>query len=705
MSIQRRPGAANARAKAAVRARRSHRVNLRCEPLEFRQLLSADVSGSSIGQISASPALIATAALASGPTGLAPQQIQDAYGINLIAFSGGKITGNGAGETIAIVDAYKDPNIASDLAAFDKEYGLQAPPSFIVDNLGATTTDAGWALETSLDVEWAHAIAPGANIILVEAASSSLESLFRAASFAGRQAGVDVVSMSWGTQEFPGESAYDSLFTTPAGHNNVTYVAASGDAGAWFGPEYPAVSPNVLAVGGTTLILSSGNTYGSESGWSGSTGGFSGLDSNFWSYEPEPAYQSSTLQAAGLAGGVRTTPDVSFNADPASGMSVYDSTPYDGQSGWFQLGGTSAATPAWAGLLAIADQGLAIGGKGPLSTTQALAELYSLPSADFNDITTGFNGYVATTGYDLVTGLGSPKANLLVAGLLAANGISESSALAAATSTAATSTATNTASSPPAAVSHHHVRHVHHARVHRADLPSSQISGTSSSGSSTSPASSSSTSTSSDASGGSTASGGTNNTPGVAGPLAPLAVAGTVVPASGSRSTSISPSGTNTSSLAQGAALPGTLGQGFQRADTSGQEAHEASLPEARAGDIDHVQAPAADSEDLPVPDPEQTPEQAPAEKPVAPAPPLGAPSWDALDEAIEQVSGAQPAGAVERIRSPADRQNRRELGPDHGFCALVGTAALAAGGVRFVLRRTDNGKRRAWWSARFPMT
>ncbi len=464
------------RASRVMRLRRSQRFRLCCEPLEQRQLLAAAGTESSLGLITASPNLDVMAAVSTGPTGLTPEQIQAASGINLVAFSGGTITGNGAGETIAIVDAYKDSNIASDLAAFDATYGISAPPSFLVKNLGATTTDAGWALETALDVEWAHAIAPAANIILVEAASSSLSSLFSAVKFASEQPGVDVVSMSWGTDEFRGESSYDSLFTTPAGHNNVAYVAASGDAGAWSGPEYPSVSPNVLAVGGTTLNLSPAARYGAESGWSGSTGGFSGLDSNFRSSEPEPAYQTSTLESAGLSFGARTTPDVSFNADPNSGVSVYDSTPYDGQSGWFQIGGTSAAAPAWAGLIAITDQGLATGGKGPLSSTQVLTDLYSLPNSDFNDVTSGFNGYSATSGYDLVSGLGSPKSQQLIAGLLAANGVSEGPVTSNTVSATGTAAATSTA---PVSAAHHHVRHARHVEMHRADLSSTSTGGSS----------------------------------------------------------------------------------------------------------------------------------------------------------------------------------------------------------------------------------
>ena len=444
----------------STRRHRPVRANLSCESLELRQLLSADASVSSLSQITAQTNLTVIPAVTTGPTGLTPQEIQNAYNINLISFSGGKISGTGQGQTIAIVDAYNDPNITADLAAFDKQFGLAAPPSFTVDNLGATTTDAGWALETSLDVEWAHAIAPEANIVLVEAGNASLANLFNAVSFASQQPGVSVVSMSWGTNEFVGESAYNSLFTTPAGHANVTYVAASGDQGAWSGPEFPSVAPNVLAVGGTTLTLTASGSYGSESGWSGSTGGFSGLDTGFFSYESEPSYQTSTLESVGLSYGVRTTPDVSFNADPNSGVSVYDSVSYDGQSGWFTVGGTSAAAPAWAGLVAITDQGLAAAGKSSLSTTQVLTNLYSLPGSDFNDITTGSNGYSATPGYDLVTGLGTPKANLVVSGVLAANGVTANSPTSTPTPTATpTPTPTPTPTSTP----------THHTTTHKAD--------------------------------------------------------------------------------------------------------------------------------------------------------------------------------------------------------------------------------------------
>jgi subtilase family serine protease len=306
------------RGGAGARSRRAHRFSPDCEPMDDRLLLSADAASASLAAITATPSLDVLSAASSSPSGYSPVEIRAAYGIDAITFSNGTIAGDGAGQTIAIIEAYSDPNIGSDLATFDAEYGLSAPPSLTVDNLGATTTDAAWALETALDVEWAHAIAPEANIVVVEASSNSFQALFRALSYASNLAGVSVVSMSWGGSEFANETDYDSLFTTPAGHINVTYVAASGDSGAWSGVLYPSASPNVLAVGGTTLTLSASGSYGSELGWSDSTGGFS-------RYESEPSYQTATLEAAGLSTGARTTPDVSFNADPSTGYSVYDS--------------------------------------------------------------------------------------------------------------------------------------------------------------------------------------------------------------------------------------------------------------------------------------------------------------------------------------------------------------------------------------------
>lgn len=355
------------------------------------------------------------------PSAYTPTQIQQAYGFNQVKF--GTITGDGSGQTIAIVDAYGDSKIASDLSAFDTQYGLPAPSLQIVNQNGGTKlpgNNSGWALETSLDVEWAHAMAPAANLLLVEASTSSLGNLLTAVSYASKHS--DVVSMSWGASEFSGETSYDSYFTAPG----VTFIAASGDNGA--GAIWPAVSPNVLGVGGTSLTVAGSNptySYGGETGWSGSGGGVS-------LYESQPTYQNGF--AGNYSSTQRTSPDVSYNADPNTGVAVYDSISYSNQSGWFQVGGTSAAAPQWAALVAVADQGRQIangGAANPLPNAQA--SLYSLASnatsysSGFHDVTSGSNGSgaldTARVGYDLVTGLGTPQAVPLVQALVQAQAV------------------------------------------------------------------------------------------------------------------------------------------------------------------------------------------------------------------------------------------------------------------------------------------
>jgi hypothetical protein len=409
-SIPRR--ASRRRAVSGPRPRRLRRLALDLQPLESRQLLSIAQGGYAASPVAsgivAQPAAAVSASFFSTePTGLSSSQIRTAYGVNQISL--GSVSGDGAGQTIAIVDGYFDPSISSDLARFDSEYGLPAPPSFkqYVEN-GMFFSDSGWALETALDVEWAHAVAPAANIVLVEA-QPTLNDLMSAVSFARQLPGVSVVSMSWGTGEFAGETTYDSVFTTPAGHNGVTFVASSGDSGT---TEYPSASPNVLSVGGTTLNVSASGAYGSETGWTGTGTGSS-------PYESAPAWQAAATSAAGLKAGSRTTPDVAWDASPSTGVSAYSSVPYFGQSGWFTVGGTSVGAPSWAGLIAIADQGLAQKGVGSLSNAQA--SLYRASSSDFNHPASGSTGSSSTAAYSLVTGLGSPKANLVVPALVQIN--------------------------------------------------------------------------------------------------------------------------------------------------------------------------------------------------------------------------------------------------------------------------------------------
>jgi hypothetical protein len=341
-----------------------------------------------------------------------PAQIRHAYGFDQITFINGQgqtVAGDGTGQTIAIVDAFNQPNIAADLQKFDQTFGLAAPPSFqVVNQTGGSTlpsNDVGWGEEISLDVEWAHAIAPQAKILLVEANSSSGDDLLTAVDYARNASGVVAVSMSWGGGEFSNESSYDFHFTTPSGHIGVTFLASSGDSGS--PASWPAISPNIVAVGGTTLTLDSNNNISKETGWSGSGGGIS-------PYEAQPSYQAGVVTQSSQ---FRTNPDVSYNADPNTGVYVYDSY---GAGGWLQIGGTSAGSPQWAGLIAIADQGRTLNGLPTLqSFNDTLTDLYKLSSSDFNDITSGSNGgYSAGPGYDLVTGLGSPFANKIVPGLV-----------------------------------------------------------------------------------------------------------------------------------------------------------------------------------------------------------------------------------------------------------------------------------------------
>jgi subtilase family serine protease len=422
----------------AARSSRAHPIRPYLEALEDRLVPTLDpATGTAVPGVE----LIGLSPIAGNggtgqPAGFSPSQISQAYGFNQIAFDNGAIQGDGSGQTIAIVDAYNQPNIAGDLQTFDSAYGLPAPPSFqVVNENGGSNlpaADQSWGLEISLDVEWAHAMAPGANILLVEADSSSYSDLIAAVNYARNQPGVSVVSMSWGSSEWSGESAYDNYFTTPAGHQGVTFIASSGDNGL---VEYPSTSPNVLAVGGTQLNTDAAGDYLGETAWSGSGGGISTVES-------QPGYQQGLVTQTSANRGV---PDVAYNASSNSPYSLYDTSSY---GGWLEVYGTSAGAPQWAALVAIADQGRALDGLGSLDGgSQTLPALYQLSASDFHDITSGSNGaYSAGPGYDLTTGCGSPIANLVVAGLVdQAN--SETPPWVATPATAAPSTVTSTSTS------------------------------------------------------------------------------------------------------------------------------------------------------------------------------------------------------------------------------------------------------------------
>jgi subtilase family serine protease len=335
-------------------------------------------------------------------SGLTPSQVTHAYGLDSISFDlgGTTVRGDGGGQTIAIIDSYHDPYVGTDLHTFDLAYNLP-DPSLTQINRAGHRTNLGWAEEETLDVEWAHAIAPGAAIVVVEARSPSVHDLMVAVDIARSLPGVSVVSMSWGGGEFVSQTVSDRHFRTPNGHTGITFVASSGDEGVRGGAEWPPSAPGVLGVGGTTLQVSSTGLYQGETTWTGSSGGVSQIES-------EPGYQRG-VQWTGL----RDTPDVAFDANPSTGVSTYTTTPSNGSGQWLISGGTSVGAPAWAGIIAIADQGRALAGSGTLDgPSQTLPLLYGLPSSDFHNVTPAGHAFQGST-----TGLGSPVGVPLIDGL------------------------------------------------------------------------------------------------------------------------------------------------------------------------------------------------------------------------------------------------------------------------------------------------
>lgn len=319
-------------------------------------------------------------------------------------------TPHGGSQSIAIVDAYDDPNAASDLANFSAQFGLPySPAKFQVIYAGGaqppTDPTGGWEIEESLDIEYAHAMAPNATLYLVEANSNYDSDLFPAVEVASNlvhcgstatcpnnSRGRGEVSMSWGGEEFSDELELDSFFSTPG----VTYLAAAGDDA---GVIYPCASPNVVCVGGTTTARSeyTGN-FIQEIAWSDAGGGVS-------YYEPIPAYQANTRSIARQLGGYRGVPDISADANPNTGVWVLDTFAVPGP-GWYIVGGTSASTPTLAGILNAT-------GQFASSSTAELVNIYGFGSfGSFNDITYGACGYYSGTfsapGWDLCTGFGSP---------------------------------------------------------------------------------------------------------------------------------------------------------------------------------------------------------------------------------------------------------------------------------------------------------
>lgn len=327
---------------------------------------------------------------------------------------------SGGKNAIALVDAYDDPWAGPDLAYFSAQFGLpfDASQFEVVYQSGTpptVDTTGGWELEEALDTEYAHAMAPNAKIYLVEANSNSVSDLLTAVQIASdlvhcgkttscpsSSKGAGEVSMSWGAGEFDGETSYDSYFTTPG----VVYFASAGDTP---GVEWPCASRNVVCAGGTTARRNpyTGDFF-AEWSWPSTGGGAS-------DYEPLPPYQDSISSIVGKSRGV---PDVSLDADPYTGLWVWSSYLFaidvaegDGAAsdyGWWIVGGTSAATPTWAGIVNRA-------GSFAASSHAELTTLYKnkADAADFRDIKMGdcgpYMGWSPVPGWDPCTGIGTAK--------------------------------------------------------------------------------------------------------------------------------------------------------------------------------------------------------------------------------------------------------------------------------------------------------
>ena len=297
----------NRRSSTRIRARKgrlTNAVGVCVERLEERTVLATMVPYFSIPH----PGGTMTPLASASPSGLSATAMRHAYGMDAIKF--GSVTGDGTGQIIAIVDAYDEPTMAADLAAFNTAMALPSCTLIKVNQTGSTTglpaadTKQGWGLETAMDVEWAHAMAPKATILLVEANSASDADLYTAVDTARNWPGVTAVSMSWGGDETSGDSATDFHFTTPTGHTGVTFFASSGDNGKYASAGtttviagYPAVSPNVVAVGGTTLTTGTGGAWVSEVGWGSGTTSYTngGSGGGVSKYAAQPAYQKGVV--------------------------------------------------------------------------------------------------------------------------------------------------------------------------------------------------------------------------------------------------------------------------------------------------------------------------------------------------------------------------------------------------------------------------
>jgi subtilase family serine protease len=344
------------------------------------------------------------------PQGYGPAQLRAAYGLTSLALTNPTTT-----QTVGIVDAFSDPHLASDIAAYRSHFGLPACTTStkclrIVGQNGSSQlpdANAAWGLETTLDAEMVSAICPNCRIVVVEASSATYDDL-GAAENQAVTLGARVVTNSWGGSDTRLDATFDARYFN---HPGVAIVASTGDSGYAAGPIYPSTSPNVIAVGGTTLMAAAGTARGySESAWQGAGSGCS-------VYEPMPAWQAAISSVAGTCGTHRAVSDVSAVADPATGVAVYDTYGYPG---WYpgMIGGTSVAAPIVAGVYALAGHGAGTGvsGAAGLYAAAHTAAPANSASAALFDVAGGANGTcaallacTAATGWDGPTGLGSPS--------------------------------------------------------------------------------------------------------------------------------------------------------------------------------------------------------------------------------------------------------------------------------------------------------
>ena len=347
-------------------------------------------------------------------SGLCPSTVLAAYGFGPLLANA---TMNGTGQSIAIVDACGDSSIVSDAAQFTTTNGLSPINLSVYQPQGTPCSDpTGWGVETALDVEWAHVMAPGAHINLIEAASSSNTNLYGAWNYSLVHSLGSAISNSWGgAGSCP--SVASKLLTTAAS-KHVTILASAGDSGRWgsgatLKAQQPADCTATLTVGGTTLnVHNVSGAYSSEAAWSGSGGGYTPKTT-------EPSYETT----ANITDSFKELgkPDVAAVANPSTGVWVYEAA----SGGWFVVGGTSVACPIWAGFVADVNDWRAANHFNGLGSVDSFLYLHvygangklSNYTATFHDVTTGSNGWKAGAGWDAATGLGSFRgyalANLL----------------------------------------------------------------------------------------------------------------------------------------------------------------------------------------------------------------------------------------------------------------------------------------------------